>query len=85
MNEMYEIGCKISKASTGYYFVPLIKWPHGFVVCVVGLLRSLNMNTQEFALSQLKEHKLCLTSETHVDVVVLVVQVVFVCLIAWHV
>ena len=40
-------------------------------------LQNLNMNTPEFALSQLQEDKLCITSEIHVDVVVLVVR--FVC------
>ena len=39
-------------------------------------LQSLNMNTAESTLCQLKERKLCVTSETHVDVVVLVVQFV---------
>ena len=34
------------------------------------------MNTAEISLSQLKEHKLCVTSEIHVDVVALVVRVV---------
>ena len=53
MDEMYEIGCKISKASTDYYVVPFHKWLRDLVACVVGLLRSLNMNTEEFALSQL--------------------------------
>ena len=37
------------------------------------------MNTAEFALSQLKEHKLCATSETHVDIIILIVRVVCVC------
>ena len=32
------------------------------------LLRILNMNTPKFALSQLWEHKLCASSEIHVDV-----------------
>ena len=43
------------------------------------------MNTAEFAWSQLQEHKLCVTSEIHVDVVVLVVRVVRVCLAVWYV
>ena len=43
------------------------------------------MNTPEFALSQLSEQKLCVSGETHVDVVVLVVRVVFVCLVVWYV
>ena len=38
----------------------------------------LNMNTPKLALSQLQEHKLCVSGETHVDIVVLVVWVVFV-------
>ena len=37
------------------------------------------MNTAEFALSQLKEDKLCATSETHVDIIILIVRVVCVC------
>ena len=37
---------------------------------------NLNMNTPEFALSQLWEHRLCVSGETHVDVVVLAVRVV---------
>ena len=60
-------------------------WPYDLVVCGVGLLQSLNMNTTEFTLSQLQEHKLCVTSEFHVDVVVLFVWVVFVCLVVWYV
>ena len=40
MDEMYKIGCKISKPSTGYYVVPL----DDLIVYVVGLLQSLNMN-----------------------------------------
>ena len=52
---------------------------------LVDLLRSLNMNTPEFVLSQLQEHKLCVSGETHVDIVVLVVQFVFVCLVVWFV
>ena len=47
---------------------------------VVGLLRSLNMNTAQLALSQLQEYKLCVTSKTHKDVVVLVVEAMFMCL-----
>ena len=43
------------------------------------------MNTQKFALSQLQEHKLYLTRKTHVDAIVLAVQVIFVCLVVWHV
>ena len=39
-------------------------------------LQSLNMTTAEFSLSQLKEHKLCVASEIHVDVIALVVRVV---------
>ena len=46
-------------------------------------LRSLNMNIPEFALSQLQEHKFRVSGETHVDVVVLVVRVVFVCLVEY--
>ena len=42
-------------------------------------LWSLNMNTAEFSFSQLEEPKICVTSETHVDVVALVVWVVSVC------
>ena len=53
MDDMYEIGRKISKPNTDYYVAPLHYWPHDLVVCVVGLLPSLNINTQEFALSQL--------------------------------
>ena len=47
---------------------------------VVGLLRSLNMNTAQFALSQLQEYKLCFTSKTHKDVTVLVVEAMVMCL-----
>ena len=43
------------------------------------------MNTAEFALSRLQELKLCVNSETHNDVVVLVVRIVFVCLVVWYV
>ena len=43
------------------------------------------MNTPEFALSQLLEHKLCVSGKTHVDVVVLVVWVVFVWFVVWYV
>ena len=43
------------------------------------------MNTAEFVLPQLQEHKLCVTSEIHIDVVVLVVRVVRVCLPVWYV
>ena len=50
---MYEISCKISKAITNYFVVPLHKSPYNLVACVVGLLLSLNMNTAEFALPQL--------------------------------
>ena len=73
MDEMYEISCKIRLASTNYCCT---KSMYDLVVCVVCLLSSLNMNTAEFALRQLQEHKLCVTSKTHVDVVILVVQVV---------
>ena len=45
------------------------------------LSRSLNMNTPVFALPQLQQHRLFVSSETHVDVVVLVVRVVSVCLV----
>ena len=48
-------------------------------------LQSLNMNTAEFALSQLFEHKLCVISEIHVDVVVLVVWVAFVWFVVCYV
>ena len=34
-----------------------------------------------FELTQLLEHKLCFSGETHVDAFVLVVRVVFVCLV----
>ena len=51
---------------------------------LVNLLRNLNMNTAEFALSQLQEHKLCVTGETHVDVVNVVVRIVFVYLVVWY-
>ena len=34
-----------------------------------------------FELTQLLEHKLCVSGETHVDAFVLVVRVVFVCLV----
>ena len=47
--------------------------------------QSLNKDTGEFALSQLQEYKICVTSEIHVDVVVLVVLVVRVCLAVWYV
>ena len=53
MDEMYEIGCKISKPSPDHYVVSLRKCSHDLIVCAVGLLRSLKINTQEFALSQL--------------------------------
>ena len=43
------------------------------------------MNTPEFALSQMEEHKLCFRDETHVDFIFLVVQVVFVWLVVWYV
>ena len=48
---------------------------------LVNLLQNLNMNTAEFALSQLQEHKLCVIGETHVDVVNVVVRIVFVYLV----
>ena len=41
------------------------------------LLQSLSMYTPEFALSQLLEHKLFVSSDTNVDLVFLVVRVVF--------
>ena len=47
--------------------------------------QSLNKDTGEFALSQLQEYKICVTSEIHVDVVVVVVLVVRVCLAVWYV
>ena len=53
MDKMYETACKISKQATDYCIVPLYKQPYDLVVCVVVLLRSLNMNTPEFTLSQL--------------------------------
>ena len=43
------------------------------------------MNTAEFVLPRLQEHKLCVTSENNVDVAVLVFLVVFVCLVIWYV
>ena len=46
---------------------------------------NLNMNIPEFALSQLLEHKLCVSVETHADAVVLVARVVFVWLVVWYV
>ena len=52
---------------------------------LANFLRSLNMNTAEFAPSQLYEHKLCVTSASHADVVALVVRVVCVCLLVWYV
>ena len=52
---------------------------------LVDLLQSLNMNTPEFPLSHLQGHKLCVSSKTHTDVVVLVVRVVFLCLVVWYV
>ena len=45
---------------------------------LANLVRILNMNTPEFAFSQLYKHKLCVSSESYVDVVALVVRVVFV-------
>ena len=51
----------------------------------VKFLQCLNMNTAEFALSQLQEHKLCVTSEIHVDIVFLVVRIVPVFFAAWYV
>ena len=51
---------------------------------LVTLLRNLNMNTPEFALSQLQEHKLCVIGETHIDVVNVVVRIVFVYLVVWY-
>ena len=44
-------------------------------------ITSLTMNTLEFAFSQLFEHKLCISDDTHIDVVVWVVRFVFVCLV----
>ena len=46
---------------------------------------NLNMIIPEFALSQLLEHKLCVSVETHADAVVLVARVVFVSLVVWYV
>ena len=43
------------------------------------------MNIPEYALSQLQEHKLCVSGKTHVDVVVLVVWVVFVWFVVCYV
>ena len=43
------------------------------------------MNAPEFVLSQLQEHKLCVSGKTHVDVVVLVVWVVFVLFVVCYV
>ena len=67
-----------------YRLLCCTKYTYDLVAYVVGLLQSLNMNNAEFAFSQLQEHKLCVTSETHFDVVVLVVRVVFVCLVVWY-
>ena len=53
MDEIYEIHRKISKPSTDYCVVPFPKQSYDLVACIVGLLRSLNMNTPEFALSRL--------------------------------
>ena len=44
---------------------------------LVDLLRNLNIDTPEFVLSQLLEHKLYGSGDTEVDVVVLIVRVVF--------
>ena len=52
---------------------------------LANFLQSLNMNTAEFALSHLQEHKICVTSEIYVDVVVLVVWVVFVWFVVCYV
>ena len=43
------------------------------------------MNTPKFVLSQLQEHKLCVSGKTHADVVVLVVWVVFVWFVVCYV
>ena len=49
------------------------------------LLQTLSVNNPEFALSQLQEHKLLISSETHFGAVISVVGVVFVCLVVWYV
>ena len=49
------------------------------------LLQTLNVNNPEFALSQLQERKLLVSSETHFGAVISVVGVVFVCLVLWYV
>ena len=46
---------------------------------------NLNMNTPEFALSELLEQKLCVSGKTHVDVIVLVAWVVFVWFVVCYV
>ena len=43
------------------------------------------MNAAEFALPQSQEYKLCVASETQVDVIVLVLRVVFLYLVIWYV
>ena len=58
MDEMYEtaqleIRHKIRKVSTGYCVASLHKYSSDLVVSLVALLQNLNMNTPEFALSQL--------------------------------
>ena len=52
---------------------------------LVDLLRNLNMITAEIALSQFQEQKFCVSGETHVDLVVLAVRVMFVWLAVWYV
>ena len=49
------------------------------------LLQTLNVNNPEFALSQLQERKLLVSSETHFGAVISVVGVVFVCFVVWYV
>ena len=52
---------------------------------LVDLLQNLNMNTAEIALSQFQEQRFCVSGETHVDLVVLAVRVMFVWLAVWYV
>ena len=52
---------------------------------LVDLLRNLNMNTAEIGLYQLQEQKFCVSGETHVDLVVLAVRIMFVWLAVWYV
>ena len=52
---------------------------------LVDLLQNLNMNTAEIGLYQLQEQKFCVSGETHVDLVVLAVRIMFVWLAVWYV